>query len=391
MPQVTLDWLHTLALLGAIQGFLLAFVLVTRRANHTANRLLGTAMVTFSIFLVGSVYYAARLERVVPHFFGVSYPLPFLFGPLIYLYAVTASDRERRLRRSDALHFVPFLIVVAAGLPVYLMSGADKLALYDRLMRGDEPLMMSIADALKLVSGVAYAAATLVFLRRHGGRVKRSYSHVEQVNLRWLLWLSGAAGGIWLLAAGMQLLTAAGLLRVARADDIVALAMAALVYAIGYMGLRQPEIFRFDTAALPEPSAAMQVAASAVTAEPPRYERSGLTDEEAALLKDRLLHVMETNRPWQDPELTLADLADMLSTSSHKVSEVLNSHVGQTFYDFVNGYRVREVQRRMVSEKTLLALAFDAGFASKSTFNEVFKKHTGQTPSAYRRAAVPQP
>jgi AraC-like DNA-binding protein len=98
--------------------------------------------------------------------------------------------------------------------------------------------------------------------------------------------------------------------------------------------------------------------------------------------------IMDSERPWQDSELTLADLATRLSTTPHKLSEVLNAQVGQTFYDFVNGYRVREVQRRILAGEaerlTILSLALDAGFASKSTFNLVFKKHTGQTPSDFQ-------
>jgi AraC-like DNA-binding protein len=96
---------------------------------------------------------------------------------------------------------------------------------------------------------------------------------------------------------------------------------------------------------------------------------------------------METDAPWKDSELTLAQLADRLGTTPHKLSEVLNAQMRQTFYDFVNGYRVREVQRRIkagdAKRLKMLALALDAGFASKSTFNDVFKKHTQLTPSGY--------
>ena len=87
----------------------------------------------------------------------------------------------------------------------------------------------------------------------------------------------------------------------------------------------------------------------------------------------------------------MADLAGRLSTTPHKLSEVLNSQLGVSFYDFVNGYRVREVQRRIAARDaeslTMLSLAMDAGFASKSTFNLVFKKFTGQTPSDFRQTA----
>src|SRR4029079_19575359 len=159
-------------------------------------------------------------------------------------------------------------------------------------------------------------------------------------------------------------------------------------------GLRQPEVFRYETAEyrVPVPDGTGSVLQEPIAAEPdaPRYERSGLGDHETTRLKESLLALMDAENPWKDSELTLADLATQLDTTPHKLSEVLNAEVGQTFYDFVNGYRVREVQRRIRAGEArslkMLALALDAGFASKSTFNQAFKKHTSQTPSDFRHA-----
>lgn len=414
MASLTLDWLHVVTLLGAIQGVFLTGVLATKRSNRTASRLLAAMMLAFSIHLATTVYHAAGLVETFPHFFGVAYPTTFLFGPLLYLYAVTAADRSRGLTRRDALHFLPFAATVLLGLPIYLMSGAEKAALFQRLQAGDRPLMIAIADPLKLVSGVVYAAATIVFLRRHRERVKESYSSTERVNLRWLVWLGLGAAFIWMLAVVFHVLGVSGAVRIERGDDFVSLAMAVLIYGIGYMGLRQPEIFRYETAEYPIPRAAVPAGTpSAVALEPvpesepevlpevlpeagaataaPRYERSGLTKRQAQRLRDALTVLMERDRPWQDSGLTLADLATRLTTTPHKLSEVLNSQLGQSFYDFVNGYRVREVQRRIAAgdaeRLTMLSLALDAGFASKSTFNLVFKKHTNLTPSDFRETA----
>jgi AraC-like DNA-binding protein len=407
MASLTLDWLHLIALLGAIQGVFLAGVLAARRRNRTANRLLAATMFAFSVGLATTVYHGAGFVQVIPHFFGAGYPLPFLFGPLVYLYALTAADRSRRLTWRDALHFVPFLAVVVWGLPIYLMSGAEKIAFFHRLQAGETPpLLLRIADPLKLVSGVIYTTITLIFLRRHRERVKESYSSTERVNLTWLVRLGTGAAAVWMAAVLFQLLESAGVARVARADDFISLGVALLVYGIGYMGLRQPEVFRFETAEYQVPAELRvtgerrsppvpPVAAEPQAPEPepaaPRYERSGLRDREAEHLKEALTTTMEKERLWRDSDLTLADLADRLDTTPHKLSEVLNSQLGQTFYDFVNGYRVRDVQRRIAAGEaqkvTMLALALDAGFASKSTFNVVFKKHTSQTPSAYRQAA----
>ena len=209
---------------------------------------------------------------------------------------------------------------------------------------------------------------------------------------------------MWLIATVLRLSDLGQRLR----EEHVSLAVALMVYAIGYMGLRQPEVFRYETAEMPvvkigEPIAVLaeapapapvaaskgEVVVATVDAfEPARYERSGLGTDEAAQLEARLRAVMERDAPWRESELTLADLAGRLQTTPHKLSEVLNGRVGQTFYDFVNGYRVREVQRRIeggdARRLKMLAIALDAGFASKSTFNDAFKKQTGHTPSAYR-------
>jgi len=390
MTTITLDWLHIIALLGAVQGLILAGVLAVRRRNRTANRLLAVAMLAFSISLAQAVYYAAGLVPLFPHFVGAAYLMPLLFGPLIYLYAVTASDRARRLTRRDALHFAPFALALVVGLPIYLMSGPEKIAFYQALQRGEAPLVIHVIDPLKLLSGVTYATATLLFLRRHRARIKDSYSSLEHVNLQWLVRLAVAAAAIWALAVVLEVLQSPAS---QRGDDIITLAIALLVYGIGYMALRQPEIFRFDTGEHPVVGATLAPAiAPPSEAVESRYERSGLSDWEAAALKGALLNTMDQDRPWQDSDLTLADLARRLSTTPHKLSEVLNSQLAQSFYDFVNGYRVRYVQRRIESEDTgnlkLLSLALDAGFASKSTFNEVFKKHTGKTPSDYRRSVA---
>lgn len=394
MASLTLDWIQLASAVGALQGLLLTGVLIAQRNNRTANRLLAALIAAFTVYLASTVYYGTGLVRVFPHFFGVSYQTPWVFGPLVYLYAVAASDRSWRFERRTLLHFVPVAINILATSPYYFMSGAAKLAMLDRWMAGEIPSQLVILDPFKYVSGIAYSIATVLFLRRHRRVVEYSYSNTGRVNLRWLLTLTAAAFGIWLLATTLRIADVGSPVR----DDHISLAMAVLVYAIGYMGLRQPEVFRYETAEYQVPK---ELLAGAPLSPPPtlpdesdaegsRYERSGLGDAEAARLKASLITLMDAKRPWRDSELTLADLATSLDTTPHKLSEVLNAQVGQTFYDFVNGYRVREVQRRIKAGEAralkMLALAMDAGFASKSTFNQAFKKHTSQTPSDFRQA-----
>jgi AraC-like DNA-binding protein len=417
MAPITLDWVPIVALLGAAQGVFLAVILATQQRNRTANRLLAFAMLAFSIGLASIVYYGAGLVQRFPHFFAVSYPLPIVYGPLIYLYAVKASDRAQGFGWRDALHFVPIAAVVLAMMPVLLMTGAEKIAFYHDLQRGMVTPLMRVVDPLKYVSGVSYATITILFLRRHRATVKESYASIERVNLQWVFRLGLASAAIWALATLLEITELLRRPLLARADDAVGLAIAMLVYAIGYKALRQPEIFNYAAIdhRAPEPAPSgpppsdpvppsghppadasivapgTQPVSTPMAPDPtPRYERSGLSDLEAARLERALIAAMEKDRLYQDSELTLADLAERLDTTPHKLSEVLNAQLQQTFYDFVNSYRVKDVQRRIADDRlknlTILALALDAGFASKSTFNHVFRQHTGRTPSAYRRS-----
>jgi AraC-like DNA-binding protein len=375
MASLTLDWLQLASLVGALQGLFLAGTLFAQRDNRTANRLLAILMLTFTVFLASTVYYATGLFERWPHFFGISYHTPFVFGPLVYLYAKAASDRSWRFKRRDWIHFVPVAITLGSTIPMYLLSGPEKVALLREFTAGNVPTRLIVFDVFKFMSGIGYSIATVLLVVRHQREVRNSYSNTERVNLRWLLWFAGSAAAIWVLALSIDSGGATSNIR----DDHVSLAIAIMIYSIGYMGLRQPEIFHYETAEFPIPP----------TMENPAdpYARSGLADSEAEKLRVSLVALMETAKPWKDSELTLAQLAEQLGTTPHKLSEVLNAQVKQTFYDFVNGYRVREVQRRIkagdAKQLKMLALALDAGFASKSTFNDVFKRHTNLTPSAY--------
>jgi len=385
MTSLTLDAVQFAAAAGAVQGLFLSGALLAQHSNRTANRLLAALMVAFTIFLASGVYYGTGYFRLHPHLFGISYQMPWVFGPLVYLYACAASDRSWRFERRHLLHFVPVVVSTILAVPIYSLSGTEKIALYDRLQSGELPAMIAVIDPLKFVSGIAYSAISLLYLRRHRLRVRQSYSNVERVNLTWLLWLAGAAAAIWVMATSLKLGAVGPRVR----DDHISLAIAVVIYGIGYRGLRQPEIFSYDTIESP---AAPDIRPQLEGPPERRQERPALSPREAERLERDLLGLMESERPWKEPDLTLADLAVRLESTPHKVSELLNARLGQTFYDFVNGYRVQEVQRRIASgenrTRTMLTIALDAGFASKSTFNQAFKSRTGQTPSDYRKAVA---
>jgi AraC-like DNA-binding protein len=110
-------------------------------------------------------------------------------------------------------------------------------------------------------------------------------------------------------------------------------------------------------------------------------------DEKGIELKNRILKLMEEELLFEQPDLTLSDIAEKLATNSVVLSKAVNQQFGMNFNDFINQYRVNAVIERINDPKfknqTLLAVAFDAGFNSKATFNRAFKKFTNKNPKEF--------
>lgn len=376
--------MQVLYLLGAAQGLFLASVLGSRPRNTLPNRLLAALVLVFSLDLAMAVYHASEASTQSPALIGLDLPVALLYGPLLYLYVRTLTAAPPRLRRADLGHFVPFLLLVLFLVPFFLRPGAEKLALMEDPGLSFQTRALAVITPLKLVHGSVYLALIVGLLRRHQRRVRDTFSSVEHVRLAWLRNLTAGVVAMLLVSAVLYVLGTRGLAPVVGMDpsglydDLTLLAVTVFVYALGYFGLRQPEI----------------TAPEAVEPEEPRpdraaYARSGMGPEEAARHRDRLLALMDAEHPHRRGDLTLQDLADALGISSHNLTEVINMQLGQSFYDFVNGYRVRDVQAWLVdpdyAEWTVLAIGMEAGFNAKSSFNAAFKRHAGMTPSQYRR------
>ena len=125
-----------------------------------------------------------------------------------------------------------------------------------------------------------------------------------------------------------------------------------------------------------------------------RYARSKLKEADAHYINERLLAYMEDTQPYLDHQLCLRQLAEMLDVNANYLSQVINERHGRNFFEFVNHYRVNALKEKLEDPSnrqfTILSLAFECGFNSKTTFNTAFKRLTGQTPSQYLREVQPQ-
>jgi AraC-like DNA-binding protein len=278
------------------------------------------------------------------------------------------------------LHFVPFFVFFAVSVIFRNVSLFDDLSGFFTIDRFT-PLRIVYSTCFFL-SVTVYSILSFIQIRRHQARLHDIVSFTsEKITLNWLKILSITfyVGYIVIFILG-GIGIFAGLIPF---DPYILtfIFIAFFSFAYSFYAIRQPEMQDYPVAAREEDDSTAQAGAE-------KYAKSGLRKEQAEEYLTRLLNYMDDEKPYLDGDLTIHQLSQKTGIPRHYITEVLNEKYGRNFFTFINEYRVREVISRINDPKyqhyTILALAFDAGFNSKSTFNTIFKAYTGKTPSEYR-------
>lgn len=336
---VYLDLRNLFDLFCIVQGITTAAVLFWR-SEQPANRWLawlisGLTLQVVDYFLSRSgIYYHNRWLYFLPLFYSWS------FGPLLYAYVRT---RAGQLVTLPLCLFAP----VAAQAVFYLLLMAQPL---------DVKAWFWIAVHKPYTRWLEYYVA--------GGMVLFAiYRSRPYVTDRWLNWMLIGLAVFYAVAAVdplvNQLYTPSGWPRF----YLTTLILPIFVYALALVGLLHDRVQK----------TARSIAMPSVTADQ----------------RERVIRAIRQNELYKDPDLTLVSLARFLNETPNVVSRIINAGFGQSFNDFINTYRVEEVKRRIAlgdtNRMTMLGLALDAGFSSKTTFNRVFKEQTGFTPKEYQK------
>ncbi|HEX9652128.1 MAG TPA: helix-turn-helix domain-containing protein [bacterium] len=392
---MTFDLVNTLLLLGAAQGLFLSALIFHKHRRLFANRFLAALMLLYSLILLNLVFWEVGVYSHYPHVRFVLDGLPFLHGPLHYLYASHLIRGSKKFRRVEWLHFLPFVLYKIYAITDFSKSVAELSSLIQNFSFEHMPLRFILFNWVITFQSLAYLIVTILILNRYASVIKDIFSTTEKVRLDWLRNITYTAFAAWIIFLIENAFLLAGMPPFDN-FNIPSLMAAIYVYVMGYIGLVKSEIFSepvllHSMSRLPEVLENVEERLEAPTSSK-KYEKSGLTTARAKKYLEALLSLMQDKQPFTDSELTLYQLSEMLAISPHNLSEVINTQLQQNFFDFVNGYRVEKVKRDLTEPSkqhlTLLAIALDAGFNSKSSFNATFKKHTGLTPSEYRRTAA---
>lgn len=363
--------------LGAVQGIFLGLVILGRSEGRRDLQLLGALCLVVAVSILGGVLGLSGYYRVWPHLIRIGDPLVFLYGPLLYLYARALTGRE--WRRLDWLHFLPFLLYVLNNLPFYLLPAQEKVDFVDRVFRGGavNSAVLWIA-ILRLLHVGAYAGVSFLPLRRYHLRVGEAFSNIDRISLDWLRRLLGVFLLVCIVGIVAYGLMVGKGVDFVQANNLIALVLSFSFYLMGYKGMQTAGIFEQRPA---EEKNGLQSSASA--------NGYHLPQQQEDRIEERLQRVFFEEEAYLQSDLTVQTLADQMDVPAYQLSHYLNSVYDESFYDFVNRYRVEKVKEKLRDPAndryTILALAFESGFNSKSTFNAVFKKYTGMTPSQYRK------
>jgi AraC-like DNA-binding protein len=344
---------------AALQGFLLSLTLWLHKRNVSANHILACWLVCLSIDLLGQIYYQ-QAYREYPQFIGLTNFLPLTYGSFLFLFVKSLFSRLPFCRR-DLLHFLPFVLMLLLIGDYLLLSGQEKLQLVEDISAGKAGWRMDLVDWAMNLAGVGYAFITFWFFRRQ----------VVASGLMWLRIMLTINCAIW---AFVCLSCFVPELLPIKDNQFIYLLSSLFIYILGYFSLKTPEIF----------SPATEKESG------PKYGDNRLSDDLREQLSSALVTYLQESEIWKDNQLSLNQLAEKSGFSAHHISQVLNDHLGKSFNDFLAEFRIQAVCAQLLSEsdKSILDIAMECGFSSKSSFNASFKKITGTTPSAYRKSIV---
>ncbi|GAB5555753.1 MAG: hypothetical protein Sapg2KO_53440 [Saprospiraceae bacterium] len=334
-----------------------------------------TVFFTFTLLVNLSAYaslHGMRLIYILTFVFDFS--IVWLIGPLLLIYIRSLFEEKRGLI-NYLVHFIPvFILILFIGIPLVISFLVDsfQLAYLDYLDKNQAAIIV-IRDLYCLF----YLGFAWSLFKAYQEKAKHIYATLSENDFGWikrLLFLCLTFITADLLFNLLELFQVP--LPFHSGFVIMCFIIVVTIY-LGYYGIKQSSILLPDFLSL---NVKNQKASDSFTFTP---------DKKMETLKLKFVQQMQSEKYFKEEDLNLHKLASYFDLTDKQLSLLLNQYIGMSFYDYINLLRVEEVKKKLVGPEydqfTILALAYDSGFNSKATFNRIFKKETGLTPSNYRK------
>lgn len=359
--------------IGSFQGLLLFFLLVFDRNTSAASKVLGLYCLSMGLaFFLPFITFGIAPEGFNPLAAWLFF-LPVMYGGLLYLYCSKVVFNAP-FKAADLVHVLPLLACYALNFDT-LFFQHEEFRLW--IVGASAPTQrLWFSEYILFGVGIAYFIATAFLIRRYHHQASDTLSNFNSTIFLWLGVLVASLIVIFLVKGVMAFTNFETMSMLVLSDALIAL----IILLIALNQWKNPHFFVINGHGGEQ--AFIQELASQDN------KNVGVIDENTrAMMFDQLTKHIELEHSYRDSELSLAKLADSIGLSPHHLSEVLNQHAGQNFNHFINAYRVKEVCEKLESSSSfkVLDIALQSGFSSKSTFNTIFKKFMGVTPTQYRQ------
>lgn len=360
---------------ATLQGILLLInLLLFQKGGKIANYFLGgliisITLIVFQNFIVFSGYYTK-----IPHIISLFWPLNGLIGPLFLFYVLYLITPNRKFKKYDVLHLALFFYMCYEHINFIALKGEYKIAtaeyLYYQNTNFNAFFMPSLLLRRIIIIGYALLALYLII-----NTIKKIKNETSNTNLQYLLKFKSVSYLFIAYALSSfigQLYSYVFEVYIGRYEVYHHLLNSSIILILSVVAMQQPERLQF-------------------VLQPISLKKKN-TNPKHQIDIIELRHLMSSQQPYLNPDLKLHDLAQLLNTPPHILSNTINKELEMNFFEFVNRYRVEEFKQRVSSSDfknySFLAIALDVGFNSKASFNRIFKKETGITPTQYTKQQV---
>lgn len=360
-----------IAFLGIYTSIVMQFF---RNDQSKPAALLASFVLTLAVLIIYLSLHLANMFYYVPEFLYLAGPLPFLLGPLLYFY-FKSSWTNHELKFWELLHLIPTIFTALYLWPDINDSPSAKfVALHDHgevLLPSESAIFIMIAQCSSLgIYGL------LLFLMK---QERQKHRLIKGLGVGW--WNQHLIT-LYLFIVATFAIPSLLLARLERYEVFVHALVWSLCSVIVFLSVRfqlKPELMK-------------QHDYGARSVFTPKYERTGLPRSYSIELKNQLLRLLQKDKIYAQPNISLDDLAKLLDVTRYHASQVINEHFNMSFFELINSYRIKEAMSLMrhsnVADFKFSEIAFQTGFSSRATFNKQFKYYTQQTPTEFCQSMI---
>lgn len=379
--------MEILIILGAFQATFFFILFISKKRKIISDIILAFLFFVFAAHLA-FVYYSFKSGYVFYTEYGfIPSGILIVCYSLMYVYSQALVSKINTFNKKWLYHLIPIGLFYISIIPLAKQTYAEKA--YSITHPTTSYYQLFVFGVLILFV-IGYLLAILRLLKQHKISIRKMFSYEEDIDLKWLKILAFLLIFLWLILsvfiAYFYYLNTTD--KIITPKDQMTLDMqgqitfVAFVFLLGYFGIRQQVIYT-----PPQQKKPLLAKDNEKRTIDVRYKKSGLKKEDSAIYLKELLLYMEKEKPFLNGKLSMKEVAEKLNISTNHLSQVINESLNQNFFDFVNTYRVDLIKQKMTEPSnkkfTIISLAYDCGFNSKSSFNSIFKKHTGLTPTEF--------